>query len=110
MAFSQFNQSIEGRRKTGGEYVNGRWNPSADTPFSITASIQPANGIELQLLPEGRREAGAYSLRSSEEILTGDIFRLFGQDFEVLHAEIWQNSVIPHYLALCSEMLEREAS
>lgn len=42
-------------REGEGDYVLGRWEPGAETTFSIQASIQPLSGNELQDLPEGVR-------------------------------------------------------
>ena len=100
MAFTQFNQLITGSRKTIGTYVNGVWIEGAHVIISILTSVQPSNNLELQLLPEGRREQGAYTLRSTSEIINGDMFTINSEQYEVLGIQVWQNKVIPHYLAV----------
>lgn len=100
MAFGQFNQTVTGTRKNGGSYVAGVWTPAATSALSIAASVQPASENELKLLPEGRREDGAYALRSRSEILMGDVFLIGGEPHEIIKRQVWQNGVIPHYLGL----------
>ena len=100
MAFAQFNQIVTGTRKTGGAYVDGVWTPAASAAISIATSVQPASDNELKLLPEGRREDGTYALRSRSEILTGDVFLIYGEPHEVIKRQVWQNGVIPHYMGL----------
>ena len=99
MAFEQFNQTLTGTRKSGGAYVNGVWTPSV-----IRSSVQPSSDKELKLLPEGRREDGAYTLRSKSEILEGDVFDIYGEDHEVTKRQVWQNGVIPHYLGIATKV------
>jgi hypothetical protein len=100
MAFPQFDLLIPGTRKGAGAYTNGAWVPTAPGNISIRGSVQPASENELRLLPEGRREDGAYAIRSRSEIRTGDVFTIGGQAHEVLRAQVWQNGVIPHYLGI----------
>ena len=100
MAFNQFNQVVMGERRAAGSYVAGVWVDGAVSVLSIDASVQPASQNELKLLPEGRREGGAYSLRSQSEILDGDIFLIGGDRHEVVKRQIWQNGVLPHYLGI----------
>lgn len=100
MAFNQFNQVVTGERRAAGSYVSGVWVEGAVAALSIGASVQPASQNELKLLPQGRIEAGAYSLRSKTEILEGDIFVIGGERHEVIRRQIWQNGVLPHYLGI----------
>jgi hypothetical protein len=100
MAFPQFDRLIPGTRKGAGVYTSGTWVPTAPTNISIRGSVQPASENELRLLPEGRREDGAYAIRSRSEIRTGDVFTIVGQAHEVIRAQVWQNGVIPHYLGI----------
>ena len=100
MAFAQFNKTLAGSRKGSGSYVGGVWVPGSAAQITIAASVQPASENELKLLPEGRREDGAYALRSKQEIRAEDVFPIYGDDHEVLRVQVWQNGVIPHYLGL----------
>lgn len=104
MAFVEFNQTVTGVRRAAGTYINGVFVHGEESALSIKSSVQPASEIELRLLPEARREAGAYSLRSESEIRNGDIFTLFGDEYEVLRLQVWQNGVIPHYMAVAVRM------
>lgn len=104
MAFAIFNQRVEGQRKHGGRYVGGVWYPGVTGPIVIGASVQPSPGKDLELLPEGRRTTGAYTLYAVEPLVVEDVFQLFGEAYEVLHAESWQNGIIPHYKAVAAKM------
>lgn len=106
MAFGQFNQTVSGERKTAGAYVDGVWADGVPAPISIATSVQPASENELKLLPQGRREGGAYALRSKTEILEGDIFLIGGDRHEVIKRQIWQNGVLPHYLGIAVKELK----
>lgn len=105
---SQFRRPIEAYRLSSGRYVNGRWEEGARNQISVTASVQPANDKDMQSLPEGRREASTFAIFTSMELLgpsedgktNPDILILFGDEYEVVSVERWQNSVINHYKAL----------
>ena len=106
MAFGQFNTQVSGTRKSSGQYVDGVWVPTNGSSLSIAASIQPASENELKLLPQGRREGGAYALRSKSEIKEGDVFTLYGDAHEVVKRQVWQNGVLPHYLGVAVRELK----
>ena len=97
---SSFRQIVAGQRPGAGSYVDGVWTPGEPAPLSIRASVQPASENELKLLPEGRREDGAYALRTASEILMGDVFMIDGERHEIIKRQVWQNNVIPHYLGM----------
>lgn len=109
MAFDIFNKTVTGTRKTGGAYVEGDWVPSPPVPLVLRTSVQPSPKKDLELLPEGRRESAAYSLFSKTEIQNGDIVVLFGENYEVLAVEIWQNGILPHYKGVAAKM-QKEGS
>ena len=105
--FAVFNQTVSGTRASGaGDYdtPDGSYNPPARVAIGIQSSVQPSPDKELKLLPEGRRTDGAYSLRSATEIREGDIFSIYGNDHEVLKVQVWQNGIIPHYMAIAVRM------
>lgn len=104
MAFAEFNQTVTGTRLGAGSYVNGVWTPSVPVALSIESSVQPASENQLLLLPEGRRTDGAYALRSESEIREKDVFSIYGNDHEVLRVQVWQNSIIPHWLGIAVRM------
>jgi len=117
MAFAQFNQPLSVTRDLGGSYVNGIWTPAEVVwndggswddnlswgdpfPFTVYGSVQPSNENELNLLPEGRREDGAYTIRTRVELRAGDLVPIGDQDHEVIRRQVWQNGVIPHYVGI----------
>lgn len=109
MAFSVFNREVTGYRPTVGSYVDGEWVKGAPVVLSIQTSVQPSPSQDLQLLPEGRRETGAYTLYTHTEVRNGDIFTLYGDEHEVLKVETWQNNIISHYKAIAVRM-QKEGS
>lgn len=104
MAFAQFNQELIGYRPGKGAYANGIWVPGGASFISLLTSVQPAGESDLKLLPEGRREARAYTLYSRNLIAEEDIYLIQGEPYEVLRVGVWQNKVIPHYKAIASRM------
>lgn len=97
MAFLQFNQTLSGFIPGAQTNVSGKLSQTAAAPFTIEASIQPASGNDLELLPEGRRVDSTYIVFSKDEIQENWRLTLFGQDFTCIKVEVWRNEVIPHY-------------
>lgn len=59
------------RKGTTGVYdENGRYNEPADVSSTIEAHIQPANGIELQDLPEGRHGRDTIKIYTTTQLYT----------------------------------------
>lgn len=54
--------------RTSGSYVEGVWTPAAPSTFDIEGSLQPLNGRELLLLPEGERSKGSWKLYTEPEV------------------------------------------
>jgi hypothetical protein len=106
------------RRKTGGDYVRGRWVPGepADTKFSGT--WQPASGKTLELLPEGKRSREVFkcfaplSLDFTSADINGekeaDSVIWQGKEYEVTTAARWDNGLMPHWELLCTRPKEGE--
>lgn len=104
--------------RPGGSYdANGRWQESSGAPFTITASVQPLSGKELEKLPEGRNLSGVYRLYTDFRLQTVDdngaknpdrivagISPTPNRQYEVIQVEEWQNGVVPHYKAIVSLM------
>lgn len=105
---SSFRQAVSGVRYSAGSYTNGRWVEGSTTPITFDASIQPASPKEMELLPEARRQSATFSLFTDTQLLVAnsgaqtnaDRVTLFGETYEILWCNIWQNNVIPHYHAL----------
>ncbi len=70
--FSEFNQTIQLWRTVVGTYTAGVWQNYAPVSVIVQGSVQPTRPQELQLLPEGRRVAGAYTLYTEQEVKLGD--------------------------------------
>lgn len=107
---SGFRKAVTVRRPPAGAYVDGRWVEGVPSEFSILASVQPANGEDLQALPEGRRKDAVYKLYTDTVLLSAspeakrnpDRVVLFGEEFEVRNCQPWQNNVIPHFKVIVS--------
>ena len=108
--FEIFRTPITLRRYSAGSLVNGRWVQGTPTDSTITASIQPVTGEEMQSLPEGRRDSEHYKMFTSTLIetvqgsgtdLNADRVLFFSKEFEVYRVEPWQNNsnfgVVNHY-------------
>lgn len=108
--FEVFRTDITLRRPSPGSYVNGIWVPGSTTDSTITASIQPLKGEEMESLPEGRRDSEAYKMYTSTLIKTvqeagsdqnADRVVFFGKEFEVHQVNEWQNNsnfaIVNHY-------------
>lgn len=110
-AFDAFRQSVTIRRRTAGEYVDGRWIEGAETVLTIKASVQPAKDSDMQMLPEGRRFMSSFrlytdtELRSSEEHGANcDIAALPFGDHEIVAVMPWGNGIIPHFKAIAQRV------
>lgn len=92
---------------TYGTYIDGLWIPGTEqTPYVIQASIQPLTPEERKILPEGKRASGeSYILitdinvnliianEGSQSTCKVDVW---GEDFEPISVDIWNNNLIPH--------------
>jgi hypothetical protein len=102
--------TIDGKRFAAGSNDKGRYVPGADSDIQFTASVQPLSGHEKLTLPEGVREKSAYRLYTSFQLFTSregdnkkaDRVTLFGETYEIIRVDVWQNKVIPHYKAIAS--------
>ena len=111
MIFDVFRQSLVVLRNLPGSYINQVWNDGLTIPFTITASVQPLNGIEMTTLPEGYRDKAAYKLYTASLLNTvnpgaidPDIILFNGDKFVVIQVQAWQNNIIPHYEVLISKL------
>lgn len=116
--FEIFRIPLVAYRKLPGSYVNGRWVEGGETSFTITASVQPSNGDEMQMVPEGRRNRKVYTLYTSYLINTvtdtnPDQLVIYGDRYEVIRVENWHNNPsvffpVNHYkfIAMALEAIE----
>lgn len=100
---SSFRKTITVTPRTSGSLVDGIYTEAAGTPYTIQASVQPANARDLQTLPEGRRLSKAYrlysdsSMNSLQTTQNPDRVTLGDGEYEVVTKDPWQNGVVPHY-------------
>lgn len=108
--FEFFRSPITLRRFSAGSYVNGVWVEGTPTDSTITASIQPITGEEMQELPLARRESESYKMYTSTKVetveeagsnLNADRVLFNGKEFEVHLVNPWQNNsnfnIVNHY-------------
>ncbi len=105
-----FTRDPGGSRGSDGRYAEGL-GPGV-TPFE--ASVQPANGEDLQLLEEGLRKRDAKKLYTDTELQTAsqhppahlaDQVTIDGVEYDVMHVE-GQRSVLPHFKAIVVRLKE----
>jgi len=103
MMISSFRKTVTGWRKGAGAYEQGVWVEGTLEEFSFTASVQPLNPREMELLPEGRRIKQAYKLFTDTQLLTAggevnaDLVSINGETCEVFSVAPYQSEVISHY-------------
>ena len=108
---SSFRQPLTVTRYPVGSYSNGIWSEGASSQVSITGSVQPANDKQRKNVPEGYEVDSAIAIATDTELLAakaettgGDARRsdeitLFGEVYQIVAVERWQNGVISHYWA-----------
>lgn len=78
-------------------FVRGLAQPTTNTTFMITASVQPATGKDLLRLPELRRTNETRAIFTTTQLFTGDqgtayeadLVTIDGDPWEVQHVEDW---------------------
>ncbi len=77
------------------------------TTFTIKASVQPADRVQMEAQPQLRDYKQAFTLFSNSELLTSeasksesDVVSIYGKEFEVVTVEPWQNGIRSHYKIL----------
>lgn len=86
---------------------SGKVELNPPTVFEIKASIQPADRVQMEALPQLRDYKQAFTLFSNSELLTSeasiseaDIVLIYGKEYEVVTVEPWQNKIRSHYKIL----------
>jgi len=115
---SSFRRKFTVKRKSGGSYNTSGFFEStgADTTLEIEASIQPATGSDMKLLPENRREEETTKLYTDTRLIgiirgsgmNPDIIIIDGDDYEVVSVYPWSNGVIDHYKVLASKRVTND--
>lgn len=103
-----FRKSITGKRYAAGSWLKGRWVEGSISVISLTASVQPVTPEAMQTVPELRRSEATFSLFTSFRLRAADVVAttnadrvtINGAEYEVLSVAVWQNDVIPHYVAV----------
>lgn len=82
-------------RNTASYGSDGRLTAASPTTFSITASVQPLSGRDLQRLPEGKRTREARAVFTPTMLTPGpnlpDQIQIDGLAWEVDSVQDWQN-------------------
>jgi len=105
-------QNITVIPKNSGYVVDGKWIETDDTPFVISASVQPMSAREMEALPEGRYTSQAFRLYADIRLSALDVKNGKNPDivilganfteeeterFEVIQTSPWQPVILPHY-------------
>jgi len=92
------------KRFADGAWVNGYWQGDTPTEIAITASVQPATDIVRKNLPEGFDIDSVFTIFTDTELRAAkagsqqsDTIELFGETYQIVAVQRWQNDVIPHY-------------
>lgn len=97
-------------RTAPGGFVKGRYTEGAQTTFTITGSIQPVGGRELEDLPEGQSGTEVRVIYTTTELFTrtpaneSDYVTLDGEDWYVYRVERWQAFGGTHWVAYVSRL------
>ena len=100
-----------------GARVSGKWTESSSTT-SITGSVQPLNGKDLQFLPEGRRDTGLCKVYSNTPLSVsiegsetpGDVVIWAGKKWEVIQELVFANGLIDHYTYIAAYIGEEDVT
>lgn len=82
-------------RRGASSYVAGVRVPPSSSTFQIIASVQPATGLDVQRLPEGKRNQESIKLwtptelKSAERTQEPDLVAIDGASFEVQTCKRW---------------------
>ena len=99
-------------RTSAGSYVDGLFVAGSPSTITIQASVQPATGEDVKVLPEGRRlddYVKVYTdadLQVLEEVtgLQPDKLAWRGHTYECISADVRQMSVINHFRYIFSKV------
>lgn len=107
-------ETITRRRfAVGSRGADGRWVDGATTDVSIAASVQPLEGKDRAILPEGDRSKDGIKLYTTSDLVpadqhagtSGDRVVVNGVVFEVRNV-VRERSIIPHYRAFALRLQE----
>lgn len=109
-----FNQRVTVARDKPGAYKDGVWVPGVTLSHTVLTSVQPAGKNDLEMLPEGRRQARSFVLYTSRPLRgaddAGDVqpdrVKIAREWYEVVRVEPWRNNLINHYRTVVVRMQE----
>jgi hypothetical protein len=90
-------------RQGPGGYARGEWVDGAETVVTVYGSVQPVNGQELLVLPEGRRTSDVVKIYTDTELTTSesnqqpDKILWRGHMYEIAMKAPYQSGVINHF-------------
>lgn len=85
---------------------DGRADTAASSTFSVTASVQPMSGRELQRLPEGLRVAerrNFFTTTALQVTAAPDVVSIDGEDWEVESVQAW-GTLGAYFLAVVAKV------
>ena len=105
---ASFRQNIIVKGVVTGSYVNGIYTHDVAGPdLTIKATVCPAEGEDLRVLPEGERSASAFLLITEYRLCSTEVgeqradrVEIYGDIYKVKHVSYWGNGVQSHYEVL----------
>jgi hypothetical protein len=99
------------KHRSAGTNVDGNYVPGSLTDDTIEASVQPLKPMEVEHLPEGRRERCPFWVITDALLELGSSdtpdFVVIGEAlYEVESREDWQNGIINHYKYMVLRVIE----
>ena len=100
-----FTETIQVIRSTGGEYdAKGHFTRRDPSPLTLIANVQPLQGKELLILPEGKRTKDSLKILTDQELLetneeTGqlpDVVLYRGKYYEIHSVKVY-TQILPHF-------------
>ena len=85
----QNDERLKVERKSGTQWIDGKLSPGQTSAFSIRANVQPLDGRQLLLVPEGDRTKEQYWLYTATEVRLGDQVVRCGVNFQIQQVENW---------------------
>jgi hypothetical protein len=93
------------KRMSGGTRVEGKWIPGTYSDITVTMSVQPVIGRELESINIGRQNLGKVKCYTDDELqisepkkdYTGDIVIFQGDWYEIIARQPWQSGLINHF-------------
>ena len=72
MATSSFRRPVSVKRPAPGRWIDGRWISGSETPMTISATVQPVGGRDLNILPSGLKHEHTFKVITETELYAGE--------------------------------------